>query len=178
MKPDWSKHEVAGLAWDAIRDRLGAGAVAILPIGAGAKQHGFHMPVGTDQVFADYFSRALATEIDALIWPTLTYGAYPAFLRYAGSASLSNASFHTVVTEIADALISFGARRVLILNTGLSTIEPVDAAIGATRSPFAHSSLEGLRRDAVSADLASTAGAALWQPCRRDGDLADAGDCA
>src|ERR1700704_449117 len=135
MKPDWSKHEVAGLAWDAIRDRLGAGAVAILPIGAGAKQHGFHMPVGTDQVFADYFARALATEIDALIWPTLTYGAYPAFLRYAGSASLSNASFHTVVTEIADALISFGARRVLILNTGLSTIEPVDAAIGATRSP-------------------------------------------
>ena len=72
MKPDWSKHEVAGLAWDAIRDRLGAGAVAILPIGAGAKQHGFHMPVGTDQVFADYFARALATEIDALIWPTLT----------------------------------------------------------------------------------------------------------
>jgi creatinine amidohydrolase len=135
MKHCWSKHEVAGLAWDAVRDRLGAGAAAILPIGAGAKQHGFHMPMATDQVFADYFACALAKKIDALIWPTLTYGAYPAFVRYAGSASLSNATFQAVVTEIAGALVGFGARRVLILNTGLSTIAPVDAVIGAARNP-------------------------------------------
>jgi creatinine amidohydrolase len=135
MKHDWSKHDVAGLAWDAVRERLSSGAAAILPIGAGAKEHGLHLPMATDQIFADYFARALTTEIDALIWPTLTYGAYPAFVRYAGSASLSNATFQTVVTEIVDALISVGAQRVLILNTGLSTIEPVDAGIGATRNP-------------------------------------------
>jgi hypothetical protein len=79
--------------------------VAILPIGAGAKQHGFHMPMGTDQIFADYFARALAKKIDALIWPTLTYGAYPAFISYAGSVSLSSETFQAVVTEIADALL-------------------------------------------------------------------------
>jgi creatinine amidohydrolase/Fe(II)-dependent formamide hydrolase-like protein len=111
--------------WDRIGQQLRNGAAAILPIGAGAKEHGFHMPMATDQVFADYFARALAKKIDALIWPTLTYGAYPAFVSYAGSVSLSNKAFQAVVTEIADALVDFGARRVLILNTGLSTIAPV-----------------------------------------------------
>ncbi len=91
--------------------------------------------MATDQVFAAYFARALAERIDALIWPTLTYGAYPAFVAYAGSVSLSTATFQAVVTEIADALIGFGARRVLILDTGLSTIAPVDAAIIAAREP-------------------------------------------
>jgi creatinine amidohydrolase len=129
------KHEVAGLTWDQVEQRLAAGAAAILPIGAGAKQHGLHMPMATDQVFAEYFSRALAERIDALIWPTLSYGAYPAFVAYAGSVSLSNAAFQAVVTEIADALIGFGASRVLILDTGLSTIAPVDAAISASRDP-------------------------------------------
>jgi creatinine amidohydrolase len=125
MKHDASEHDVAGLTWDRIGQQLRNGAAAILPIGAGAKEHGFHMPMATDQVFADYFARALAKKIDALIWPTLTYGAYPAFVSYAGSVSLSNEAFQAVVTEIADALVDFGARRVLILNTGLSTIAPV-----------------------------------------------------
>jgi hypothetical protein len=68
MQHEAPEHEVAGLTWDRIGERLDDGAVAILPIGAGAKQHGFHMPMGTDQIFADYFARAVAKKIDALIW--------------------------------------------------------------------------------------------------------------
>ncbi|MGZ8401528.1 MAG: creatininase family protein [Methyloceanibacter sp.] len=101
MKHDASPHEVAGLTWDQVKARLYAGAAAILPIGARSKQHGLHMPMATDQVFAAYFARALqvfaayfaralADRIDALIWPTLTYGAHPAFVAYAGSVSLSD----------------------------------------------------------------------------------------
>ena len=135
MSFDASDNEVAGLTWDKVKQRLAGGAAAILPIGAGAKQHGLHMPMATDQLFAAYFARALAERIDALIWPTLTYGAYPAFVAYAGSGSLSTATFQAVVTEIADALIGFGARRVLILDTGLSTIAPLAAAVRASRDP-------------------------------------------
>jgi creatinine amidohydrolase len=118
-----------------VKARLEAGAAAILPIGAGAKQHGLHMPMASDQVFAEHFAQLLAAKIDALIWPTLTYGTYPAFTAYAGSVSLSGRTFQPVVTEIVDALIGFGATRVLILDTGLSTIEPVEAAIRGSRRP-------------------------------------------
>jgi creatinine amidohydrolase len=101
MTQDTSEHEVAGLTWDRVKDRLAGRAAAILPIGAGSKQHGLHLPMATDQIFARYFARALADRIDALIWPTLSYGAYPAFVAYAGSVSLSSRTFQATVTEIA-----------------------------------------------------------------------------
>jgi creatinine amidohydrolase len=126
---------VADLTWDHVGTRLARGAAAILPIGAGAKQHGLHMSMATDQFFAEYFAAALAEKIDALIWPTLTYGAYPAFVAYPGSISLSDESFQRVVTEIANALLGFGAKRVLILDTGLSTLVPVEAAMRAASDP-------------------------------------------
>lgn len=135
MERDVSSCEVAGLTWDRVGERLAAGTRAILPIGAGAKEHGLHMPMATDQVFADYFARVLAENIDALIWPTLTYGAYPAFVAYAGSISVNDETFTALVTEIADAIIDFGAKSLFILDTGLSTIAPFDAAIPASRHP-------------------------------------------
>lgn len=127
--------KVADLTWDLVAEGLKGGAAALLPIGAGAKQHGLHMRMATDQVFAEYFAGVVAEKTDALIWPTLTYGAYPAFVAYAGSASLSDATFRSAVTEIADALLGFGAERVLILDTGISTLAPVEAAIRATSDP-------------------------------------------
>jgi creatinine amidohydrolase len=133
MERDVSGYEVAGLTWDRVGERLAAGTRAILPIGAGAKEHGLHMPMATDQVFADYFARVLAENIDALIWPTLTYGAYPAFVAYAGSISVNAETFIAPVTEIADAIIDSGAKSLFIIDTGISTIAPVDAAIHASR---------------------------------------------
>jgi creatinine amidohydrolase len=113
--------KVADLIWDRVAERLAGGAAALLPIGAGAKQHGLHMTMATDQVFAENFAGVVAEKADALIWPTLTYGA--AFLAYAGSARLSE-TFQSAVTEIANALLGFGAQRVLILDTGISTLAP------------------------------------------------------
>ena len=135
MGREASSYEVAGLTWDRVGERLAAGTRAVLPIGAGAKEHGLHMPMATDRVFADYFARVLAENTDALIWPTLTYGTYPAFVAYAGSISLNGQTFTALVTEIADAIINSGAKSLFILDTGLSTIAPVDAAIRASCHP-------------------------------------------
>ncbi len=126
---------VADLTWDEVARRLCEGAAAILPVGAGAKQHGLHMPMGTDQVQAEYFARALAERIDALVWPTLSYGHYPAFVAYAGSVSLSKSTFEALVAEIVEGLIGYGAGRVMILNTGLSTAAPIDRVILRASTP-------------------------------------------
>ncbi len=120
---------VADLTWDQVKVRLARGALAILPVGAGAKQHGLHLPMNTDQIVAEHLAHALASRFDALIWPTLTYGFYPAFTAYAGSVSLTAETFKAMVGEIIDSLLGFGAPRVLILDTGLSTNWPVGKAI-------------------------------------------------
>lgn len=129
------KNFVAGLTWDEVASRLREGAAALLPVGAGAKQHGLHMPMGTDQFQAEWFASHLSERIDALIWPTLTYGAYPAFIAYAGSISLSDSTFVALVAEIVEGLIGCGSRRVLILDTGISTVTPIDNAIADVSAP-------------------------------------------
>lgn len=133
------KHEfnsdVANLTWDRVSARLEAGAAALLPIGAGAKSHGFHLPLNTDQIQAEWLARQIAAELDVLVWPTLTYGHYPVFVRYAGSCSLQAATFRAVVTEIIQGIVRFGPSAVLILDTGISTLKPVVEAIAELSDP-------------------------------------------
>jgi creatinine amidohydrolase len=124
-----SSNHVGLLAWDQVRRRLDDGAAAKLPIGAGAKEHGLHLPMDTDQRQAEWLAQEVANRIDALIWPTVTYGYYPAFVEYAGSCSLSAETFKAVLRELIGALLGFGPRAVLVLDTGISTLAPVAEAV-------------------------------------------------
>lgn len=44
MAADTDRHFIERLTWDEVARRIHDGAPAILPIGAAAKQHGFHLP--------------------------------------------------------------------------------------------------------------------------------------
>ncbi len=101
MGTDTDHHFIERMHWDEVARRIGDSAVAILPIGAAAKQHGFHLPLNTDRIQAEWLAGRIAEKIDALIWPTVTYGHYPAFVEYAGSSSLSISTFEGLVREVA-----------------------------------------------------------------------------
>jgi creatinine amidohydrolase len=120
---------VEHMTWDRVEQRIQEGAVAILPIGAAAKQHGLHLPLDTDRIQAELLAERLAQRTNALIWPTMTYGHYPAFTEYAGSVSLSAPLFEATVREIAAGIIEQGCRALFVLDTGLSTIGPVGRAL-------------------------------------------------
>jgi creatinine amidohydrolase/Fe(II)-dependent formamide hydrolase-like protein len=123
------RHFIERMHWDEVARRIGSGAAAILPIGAAAKQHGFHLPLNTDRIQAEWLAARMAEKIEALIWPTLTYGHYPAFVEYAGSTSLSISTFEALVREIAAQILASGIPKLLVLNTGISTLAPVDRAL-------------------------------------------------
>ena len=129
METDTHRHFIEHMHWDEVARRIGEGAVAILPVGAAAKQHGFHLPLNTDRIQAEWLAGRMAEKLDALIWPTLTYGHYPAFVEYAGSSSLSISTFEALVREVAGQILSGGCRKLLVLNTGISTLAPVDRAL-------------------------------------------------
>jgi creatinine amidohydrolase len=134
MEIDTDRHFIERMHWDEVAVRLGDGAVAILPIGAAAKQHGFHLPLNTDRIQGEWLAGQMAKKIDALIWPTLTYGHYPAFTEYAGSISLSISTFEALVREVAGQILGSGCSRLLVLNTGISTLAPVDRALARLAS--------------------------------------------
>jgi creatinine amidohydrolase/Fe(II)-dependent formamide hydrolase-like protein len=129
MAIDTDRHFIERMHWDEVARRIKDGAVAILPIGAAAKQHGFHLPLNTDRIQAEWLAGKIAVKIDALIWPTLTYGHYPAFVDYAGSSSLSISTFEALVREVAGQILNGGCRKLLVLNTGISTLAPADRAL-------------------------------------------------
>ena len=126
-----SSYFVARLAWPAVERRIEAGAVAVLPVGAACKEHGPHLPMNADLLQAEWLAAALVQRAEVLVWPTVAYGYYPAFGDYPGSISLSAATFRAMVGEILADIRRAGARAVLILNTGISTIEPLQAAAAA-----------------------------------------------
>jgi creatinine amidohydrolase len=85
--------------------------------------------MNTDFLQAEWLAGALVQRAEVLVWPIVTYGYYPAFTDYPGSVSLKRETFQHMVQEILSEIRRAGVRAVLILNTGISTIEPVKAAV-------------------------------------------------
>jgi creatinine amidohydrolase len=135
MDSDNTGNFIERLSWVEVARRMENGAAAILPIGAGAKAHGFHLPLNTDRVQVEGLAARIADRIDALIWPTVGYGHYPAFVEYAGSVSLSAPVFQALIGEIAAGIAGFGCRALFVLDTGISTIAPVDRALARLDTP-------------------------------------------
>ena len=124
-EPNFVEH----MSWREVERRIEAGAAAILPVGAAAKQHGLHLPLDTDRIQAEFIASRLAARINAVVFPTLTYGHYPAFVKYAGSISLSATTFESLVAEIASGILAHGHPTVFVLDTGISTRASVERAL-------------------------------------------------
>lgn len=124
---------VAGAAWPEVEKEIAAGAVSVLPIGAAAKEHGRHLPLASDWIQAESLARRLEEHAHILVWPTLGYGFYPAFVDYPGSCTLDSVTFESMVEQIVESIFRSGAPGVLILNTGISTIAPLESLAGPLR---------------------------------------------
>ena len=66
--------------------------------------------MNTDRIQAEWLAARLADRFDALIWPTVSYGYYPAFVEYAGSIGLSAAVFEAWSRRSPASIIGFGCR--------------------------------------------------------------------
>lgn len=122
---------VANLAWPEVESRIQQGAKAILAVGAAAKEHGKHLPLNTDLVQAEWLLDKLSKRSDILIWPPITYGYYPAFIDFPGSCSIAMETFKNYVVEIVTNIGRHGVKEIFIINTGISTIEPIEQAIAS-----------------------------------------------
>lgn len=123
----------AEVAWPEVERRLAEGAVAVLPVGAAAKEHGYHLPLGADALQAEWLGARVAERCNAVVWPVLGYGHYPAFVDYPGSISIAAATFVATVVDILAGFERAGAVRSAVLNTGISTIAPLAEACADAR---------------------------------------------
>jgi creatinine amidohydrolase len=106
-------------------------AVVVVPLGAAAKEHGPHLKLNNDWIIAEYLKQRVLAVSDVVVAPTLGYHFYPAFVEYPGSVSLRLETARDLVVDICTSLAAFGPRRFYVLNTGVSTVRPLQAAADA-----------------------------------------------
>ena len=119
-------YPVAGLVWPEVKAYLEQGYLAVLPIGAACKEHGHHLPLNTDYLQVEWLARQATRFCPSLIWPIVSYGYYPAFVEYPGSCSVSEETFSQSIHDILQGILRAGADKIMILNTGISTIHPLE----------------------------------------------------
>jgi creatinine amidohydrolase len=141
------------LTWMEAREAIDGGMPVVIPIGAAAKEHGPHLPLGTDAIVASALAARVAGQLPVLVAPLLSFGYYPAFVRYAGSQCLSAATFAAVVRELCEGFAAQGATRLALINTGHSTEAPINTALGELhRAGFARAVAVHMRFLGRSAD--------------------------
>ena len=108
--------------------------VVVIPLGAALKEHGPHLPLRNDLTMAERLVERVVASTEAVITPPLTYHFYPAFLEYPGSTSLSLETARDLTIQVVRSLARYGPQRFYVLNTGISTIRPLQAAAATLAS--------------------------------------------
>jgi creatinine amidohydrolase len=119
------------LTWAEAAERFASGAVVLVPIGAAAKEHGLHLPLGTDWHVVRELARRVAESLPVVVAPVVGFGYYPAFAAYPGSQHLRAETFEALLTDIIERLLDQGARKIAFVNNGVSTETPLTRVVAA-----------------------------------------------
>jgi creatinine amidohydrolase len=128
--------ELAGMAWEEVRDLDRARTVAVLPVGA-IEAHGPHLPLATDVVIAEAMARAGAARIEAqgvpaVLLPPLAFTAAPFGAGFAGTISVAPATVTALVLDLARELTRHGFAALALANAHLDPAH-LEALAGTVR---------------------------------------------
>ena len=149
-------HHLADMTTEQAAEAVTESPVVILPAGA-FEQHGPAMPLATDLVRAEAVTDRVAERLSgrAVIGPSLPVGVSPHHVAFAGTLTLSVATFRTVLREYLDGLYAHGWRKVLVAtghggnNAALTTLAQ-DLLAELPDLEFAWSPLTSVAADVVA----------------------------
>ncbi len=132
-------------SWKEAERLLTENALIVIPLGSACKEHGFHLQLNNDFILVEYLKNEVLKNADVIVLPTVNYSYYPAFIEYPGSVSLSEECTLQMFCDISRSISKFGPKRFYVLNTGISTIQPLQKAaeiLVAESILFAYTNLE------------------------------------
>lgn len=122
-----TKTDMAKAAWPAIAAATDKGTLAVLAIGA-CEQHGAHLPMTTDTDMAHGVADRLASALEALLLPPITYGDAWSNEAFSGTLSLSPATLRAVIEDIGRGVHRMGVCGMVIVNGHFGNREPIALA--------------------------------------------------
>ena len=145
------------MSWPDAVQRLATAPVVIVPFGAGAKEHGPHLPMNADQKVMEYLCDQAVDSLPIIVAPAILHGWFPAFRDYPGTEVADPEVFQSYVFQVAQSLVRQGAQRIVFLNTGISKATGLPISIAAreirtqTGTPTLVVSWDDLETDDVEA---------------------------
>lgn len=119
------------LSWPEAEKRFAESPIVIIPFGAGAKEHGPHLPMNADRVVMDYLLQAAVESADVIVAPPIVHGWFPAFRDFPGTEVADPSVFRSYVQAVGMSLANQGAQRIVFLNTGISKATGLPISIAA-----------------------------------------------
>src|SRR4051812_26661470 len=110
------------LAWPEAETALTPSTVVLIPLGAGAMQHGPHLKLDSGERLARYLSQRVRASSDVVVAPSLVYHYQPVYAEYPGSTSVSQTTARDMTADVVRSLAKYGPRRFYVLNTGTTTM--------------------------------------------------------
>lgn len=111
---DMQRYRVTDLTRDEFAQAMTEGRWLLLPFGA-VEQHGPHLPLGTDFLYAEHVCLAVAERVHGLVAPGFPYGICRTMRNFAGTISLSPGTFTPLLREILSEYVRHGARKIALL---------------------------------------------------------------
>jgi creatinine amidohydrolase len=106
--------DVAKLTKDEFAAAMEARPWILLPFGA-VEQHGPHLPLGTDLLYAEHLCSAVAARINGLVAPPLPYGVCRTMRNFPGTVSLTPSTLEAIVREIVAEYARHGGRKFALI---------------------------------------------------------------
>lgn len=119
------------LSWPEAEKRFAISPIVIVPFGAGAKEHGPHLPMNADRVVMDKLLQAAVESSDVIVAPPILHGWFPAFRDFPGTEVADPSVFQNYIQQIGMSLANQGAQRIIFLNTGISKATGLPISIAA-----------------------------------------------
>ncbi len=126
-------------------------SIVMLPIGGGIKEHGPHMPCGTDMMIVNEIARRVVEKSPVILLPNLPYAHFPAFVDWPASVNIKAVHFINFVKDIIESFIKDGVEKFIILDGGISTHAPLQIVASELHNEFnvsiAITKIEGLGKE-------------------------------
>lgn len=105
--------ELRELSWADFQER--DPTVAVLPVSS-TENHGPHLPLGTDSIFANNVAREACERTDELLLPSLEFGVAEHHRKFPGTLYVSADTLRDVVYETLHSLTEHGIEKAVIIN--------------------------------------------------------------
>lgn len=105
--------KISEMTYEEYQKCINSGCSVILPIGS-TEQHGYHLPVGTDNIIAEYIAKQICERTNSLLMPTINYGQIWSAKKFPATFSIKHETLKTFIKEIVISLKKDGAKTILL----------------------------------------------------------------